>query len=194
MALWNQISSAGRALPRWARWTIALGAAYLVLRPKNASAARGGPYGPGPGQLPPPWLGRSEKCLATLQPEVAELARALVTRAAAVGIALAVTSCRRSLEAQDKLYQQGRTTDGKIVTNAPAGSSWHNYGRAFDVAVLTDEGQPSWPNDDSLWDVIGSIGTGLGLDWGGKFGDRPHFSYHPGLTMAQAKALGQAYA
>jgi len=35
----------------------------------------------------------------------------------------------RTWAEQDALYAQGRTAPGKIVTNAKAGQSYHNYGR-----------------------------------------------------------------
>jgi peptidoglycan L-alanyl-D-glutamate endopeptidase CwlK len=91
---------------------------------------------------------------------------------------------------QARLYAQGRTAPGAIVTKAQPGSSWHNFGLAFDVAPLVN-GRPAWPNDEALWDLIGRYGKAAGLDWGGDFltiKDRPHFEYHPGLTLAQARA------
>jgi len=42
----------------------------------------------------------------------------------------------RSNERQDELYAQGRTTEGRIVTNALPGQSFHNYGRAIDWVPL----------------------------------------------------------
>lgn len=49
----------------------------------------------------------------------------------------------RSFKDQEALYAQGRTIPGKIVTQAKAGLSYHNYGLACfsdDTEVLTDEG------------------------------------------------------
>lgn len=137
---------------------------------------------------PPPWLGLSDGCLSTLLPEVAELAVALITRAAAEGIPLVAVSCYRTAEKQAQLYAKGRTAEGKIVTNARPGYSWHNHRRAFDVAVLDAQGNPSWPNDTALWNRIGALGQSVGLSWGGDFGDRPHFDFHPDLTISQAYA------
>ena len=61
---------------------------------------------------------RSEKVIATLLPEVQPMARALVQKAAAVGISIKVISGLRTYAEQDALYAKGRTTPGTIVTNA----------------------------------------------------------------------------
>lgn len=50
-----------------------------------------------------------------------------------------LTCVHRSNEEQNTLYAQGRTTKGKIVTNAKAGQSKHNKkpSEAFDIGFLT---------------------------------------------------------
>lgn len=42
----------------------------------------------------------------------------------------------RTHERQQELYNQGRLTKGRIVTNAMPGQSFHQYGRAFDWVPL----------------------------------------------------------
>jgi peptidoglycan L-alanyl-D-glutamate endopeptidase CwlK len=59
------------------------------------------------------------------------------------GIDLLVTSTYRDNESQQALYEQGRTTAGKVVTNAKAGDSWHNWRCAVDVVPLVN-GKPDW--------------------------------------------------
>jgi len=80
---------------------------------------------------------------------------------------------------------------GCRITNARGGYSYHNYGLAFDVAVL-DRGTLSWidgvdvnDNDISDYEEIGNLGERLGLEWGGrwKFADMPHFQLSFGLTI-----------
>lgn len=140
-----------------------------------------------------PWSNREKEILKGLLPDVRERAELLVSQASASGIGLVLTSGRRSWQDQAKLYAQGRTDPGKIVTNAEPGESWHNYGRAFDVAIADALGRPTWPDDAATWGKIGEIGTQLGLSWGGSFGDRPHFSFRPpNYTFAQAAAAGEA--
>lgn len=138
----------------------------------------------------PRGLAQSERYITRLDPSIRNMARELLTRASNVGIDLVVTQGLRDNAEQQRLYDQGRTTEGPIVTNAPPGSSWHNFGLAFDVAVLSPEGKATWPNDSALWDRIGQLGKASGLTWGGDFAsikDRPHFEYHPGVTLADAR-------
>jgi len=133
----------------------------------------------------------SEERISTLHPRVAAMARDLVKRSSAEGMPIVVTQALRTLDEQAKLYAQGRTAPGAIVTNSPPGKSWHNFGLAFDIAPLDATGQPHWPNDDALWQKLGAIGKSLGLKWGGEFKsfpDRPHFEFHPGLTIEDAQA------
>lgn len=119
-------------------------------------------------------------------------ARDLLYRADAEGIRLVITQGLRSMKEQARLYAQGRTTPGPIVTNAPAGSSWHNFGLAIDVAPLDQWGKPHWPNDEALWTRIGEIGEAVGFEWGGRWPkpDRPHFQFRGGLTLNAAR-LGE---
>lgn len=107
-----------------------------------------------------------------------------------------VTETLRTKEEQDELYAQGRTKPGKIVTNAKGGDSFHNYGLAFDIALI-DRGKLNWNtgadiNDNDITDFfeIGEIGEKLGLEWGGrwKFKDMPHFQLTFGLSLADLKA------
>lgn len=44
---------------------------------------------------------------------------------------------------QDRLWQQGRTTPGRIVTHARAGQSAHNHHLALDFVPLVS-GKPDW--------------------------------------------------
>jgi hypothetical protein len=112
-----------------------------------------------------------------LKPELQSLAQKLIEQAKMQGINLIVTDTLRTKKQQEALYNQGRTTEGPIVTNAKPGTSLHEQGLAFDVAVLDKNGKPSWPNDINLWNLIGKIGLSLGLEWGGNFKspDYPHF-------------------
>lgn len=122
--------------------------------------------------------GRNQRVLSGLMPELKPLAQKLVETLAQQGINVVLTNGLRTMEEQEKLYQQGRTTKGGVVTNARPGNSKHNYGAAVDVAIINDKGQPSWPDDNELWEKIGIVGESLGLRWGGRwkgFTDRPHF-------------------
>jgi peptidoglycan L-alanyl-D-glutamate endopeptidase CwlK len=122
---------------------------------------------------------RSEKVIVTLLPEVQPYARALVTRATQHGITIKVISGLRTYEEQNDLFAQGRTRPGRIVTNARAGFSNHNFGIAFDIGVF--EGS-KYLDDSPKYKAVGVLGMDLGLEWGGNWKtivDQPHFQLRP---------------
>lgn len=126
---------------------------------------------------------QSESIISSLDTSMHSLAREMVASAAQEGIQLRITSGYRSPSSQDKIYQQGRTVEGPVVTNARPGYSKHNFGVAFDVAPIKD-GKVYYPNDTALWKRIGQIGKSLGLKWGGDWSkpDLLHFE-HPIFEM-----------
>ena len=97
--------------------------------------------------------------------------------AKAVGYDLRITAGFRSLAEQKAIYDQGRTENGDIVSEAPPGHSLHNYGYAVDVADET----AGYKLD---WQKLVRIGAYCGLESGGD-GDLPHFEYRGGLTTDQ---------
>ena len=122
---------------------------------------------------------RSEKTIATLLPEVQPLARAIVQKAASVGITIKIISGLRTYAEQDALYAKGRTEPGPIVTKAKGGYSNHNFGIAFDIGVF--EGSKYLP-DSPKYKAVGALGVDLGLEWGGNWKtivDQPHYQLRP---------------
>jgi len=122
--------------------------------------------------------------LALLKPKVRALAQELMSLCQQFGCPILIIQTFRTIEEQDALYAKGRTAPGKIVTRAKGGSSLHNYGVAFDFAPIV-EGRPNWKRLD-LFDRVGVIGEGLGLEWGGRwvtFKDRPHFQFRMGYRL-----------
>lgn len=122
---------------------------------------------------------RSEKNIATLLVEVQPYARALVQKAALAGIQIKIINGFRTYAEQDKLYAQGRTTPGDIVTNARGGYSNHNFAIAFDIGVF--EGS-KYLSDSAKYKAVGVLGEELGLEWGGNWKtivDQPHFQLRP---------------
>jgi peptidoglycan L-alanyl-D-glutamate endopeptidase CwlK len=92
----------------------------------------------------------------------------------------------RSIERQNQLYAQGRTTAGNIVTNAKGGESFHNYGVAVDF-VFRKEGYNA---TQAQWQTLGNVGKSHGFEWGGSpewikagLNDRPHFEMKLGYTL-----------
>lgn len=90
-----------------------------------------------------------------------------------------LTCVHRFNAEQDQLYAQGRTTKGKIVTNAKAGQSKHNSlpSKAIDIGFITVNKQLSW--DGKLFKKYADIIKTKGIKWGGDFqsikGDAPHY-------------------
>ena len=138
------------------------------------------------------------RSLADLHPHVRDMAARFELEATAAGIPFAVTFTLRSMETQAALYAQGRTKPGKVVTNARAGYSFHNFGLALDVVPLELLKLPNWgdnPHDqahaNALWAKLGAIGKAIGFRWGGDFKsikDRPHFEWSGDLALADLRA------
>lgn len=127
-----------------------------------------------------------------LLPPVAERANEFLAKCHNAGIEVLVTSTYRDLEAQERLYAQGRWIPGQIVTYAKPGDSWHNWRRAFDIVPLRN-GKPVWSIrglDKTLWLQVGELGTSCGLEWGGNWQRHPdyaHFQDRLGATVYKLK-------
>lgn len=121
-----------------------------------------------------------------LRPEVQEMALQFLQECARRGLLLRITSTLRTFDEQRSLYAQGRTAPGPVVTAAPPGYSYHNFGLAFDVCQI---GHDPFPESEGFWDRLGDIGESLGLAWGGrwKHPDRPHFEWHGAGTLADLR-------
>jgi len=136
------------------------------------------------------WDYHTNKRINTLHPLVRNLATEFINRAEKeLGIKLRVTSALRTWDEQKKLYNQGRSTPGKIVTWVGPGGSYHNYGLAIDVVEIKN-GQPIWNNPN--WDKIGRLGKQLGFEWGGDWSknlDRPHFQMTFGMKTSELAAM-----
>lgn len=98
-----------------------------------------------------------------LSPECEKKAEQFLALCSQEGYNLKITSGYRSQEEQDKLYAQGRTTPGKIVTWTK--NSKHTKRIAFDVAF---SGTNPYPKNFD-WEKIGIIGEKVGFKWGGRF-------------------------
>lgn len=120
-----------------------------------------------------------------LHPDVQPLCREFMRRCELAGLDILITCTWRSGDEQNRLYAQGRTVPGAIVTRARAGQSAHNAtlngvpaARAFDIVPLVD-GLPVWDAGHPAWQQAGQIGMELGLKWygapGAEFREMPHF-------------------
>jgi peptidoglycan L-alanyl-D-glutamate endopeptidase CwlK len=132
----------------------------------------------------------SDRRISTLHPLVIGKAKELIIRAEKeLGIKLRVTSALRTWAEQTNLYAKGRTTPGKKVTNAKAGSSYHNFGLAIDVVEIKN-GKALWRNPN--WNKIAELGKSIGFEWGGdwkSFKDKPHFQLTFGKSLAVLREL-----
>lgn len=95
-----------------------------------------------------------------------------------------ITFGLRTMQEQQALYNQGRTTPGNIVTNAKPGASYHNWGLAIDFALIVDGKTVSWDinrdfDGDHMpdWMEVVNIFKKSGWEWGGNWTslkDYPH--------------------
>lgn len=145
---------------------------------------------------PSPLEALNARRLAQLHPLLAERGLELLNQCASDGLVLLVTQTLRTYEEQEALYAKGRTKKpiGKphIVTYANAGFSWHNFGLAFDVAVLDSSGKMNWDYKHPGWARTGAIGKSLGLEWGGdwtRLKDYPHFEYTAELSLKDCRNM-----
>ena len=132
---------------------------------------------------------KNSRDLADLLPIVAARAANFISACKAQGIDVLITSTLRDAESQNALYAQGRTRPGKVVTNARAGQSWHNYGCAFDFVPIVN-GKAQW-DDTRTFERCGAIAEGQGLEWAGRwrsFKELAHCQYTGGLTLADLQA------
>lgn len=81
------------------------------------------------------------------------------------GITVTVTSTRRDLDQQRRLYEAYKSGRSRFPA-APPGRSTHGLGIAFDLHL-----------DPPLYNVVGPIWESLGYTWGGRFRDPIHFDF-----------------
>lgn len=140
---------------------------------------------------------RSLTNLNTLHPKFRPSAIAAFTEAQAAmpeGVQIIAVCGLRTFDESAAIYAQGRTTPGPIVTKATAGQSYHNYGLAFDFAMITNG------KDDNVvgpnWMKVVAIMEKYGMFWGGNFPegfhDNPHFENRYGYNWRDLLAKHNA--
>lgn len=131
----------------------------------------------------------ASRSLQDLQPAFAEKAGRVLRRCEELGVKLVVTCTWRTNSEQAKLYAQGRTAPGKVVTWANAGQSPHNYGLAMDVVPVRD-GKAIWDASDEAWKIYGQVVRSEGLEWAGdwvkKKREMPHCQMPEWRTLVEA--------
>ncbi|MGM7723086.1 M15 family metallopeptidase [Metabacillus sp. Hm71] len=148
---------------------------------------------PGPSDHQVEYEVNAETLPNALHPIVAKKVEVLKEKTAEKEITILITDDYRSFEEQDKLYDKGRRTPGKVVTHLEGGESYHNYGLAVDFALQLENGNVIWDteydgngNGQSDWFEVAEFAKELGFHWGGDwngFKDYPHLQMDFGLTI-----------
>ena len=109
----------------------------------------------------------------------------------------------RSFDQQKHLWDEGRDAagnvidEGRIVTHAAPGHSWHEFGCATDVCPSSLILIPGWSPNSARWQVLGTLGEAQGLTWGGRWAkmkDLPHFQLTGKLPVSPDNATRELYA
>lgn len=98
------------------------------------------------------------------------------------GKILSMTCGLRTMGEQADLFNQGRISAGKIITNARPGTSAHNFAVAADMCFREGDGYTDMP-----WEKVCELAEKQGLTSGATFkklADRDHVECLYGLTMA----------
>ncbi|MEC0242756.1 M15 family metallopeptidase [Paenibacillus dokdonensis] len=142
---------------------------------------------------------KSTPALYNLNRAVQYAAEKLIERCFEREVEIRITWGFRTAAQQQDMYNQGRTAASKskgekVVTNAKAGRSNHNYGLAIDF-VLTKGGYDMKADNDhdgiADWIEVVTQAKLLGFAWGGdwkSFKDYPHFEIMFGLNIDQLQA------
>ena len=111
-----------------------------------------------------------------LREDVRGAVKIFLARCEAAGMDVLITNTLRDDEYQAKLYAQGRTTPGSIVTNSKT-TTFHGAGLAFDICKNVKGHEY---DDLAFFSSCAKIGKEIGFSWGGdwkSFVDRPHFQW-----------------
>ena len=114
--------------------------------------------------------------ITLLHPEVQVIIPKFLEECKKRGLIVKTTDTVRTKQEQDKLYAQGRTEAGKIVTWVKYPYSNHNWGMAFDIC--RNDGKGAYNDSDNWFRKVGEVGKKFGLEWGGDWKgtpDKPHF-------------------
>ncbi len=119
----------------------------------------------------------SDKLLG-VHPVLIAKVQAIIAAMGELGFVMLVTDGVRTVQDQQRLFAQGRTAPGRIVTQADGVENRSNHqphadglGHAVDMTFVGPGGHPIW-DDLSPWNLYGEMCKALGLRWGG---DDPAF-------------------
>lgn len=130
---------------------------------------------------------RTEICIRMLLPDAQKAARKFMDIAQSVnfGHTVKIICGTRTYREQATIFAQGRTRQGKIVTKAGPGQSYHNFGVAWDVGVFdgaeyVDDERPY----RALVKVIKERAPEIQCGVGPGFIDLPHYQTVKNGTIA----------
>ena len=104
------------------------------------------------------------------------------------GLTFRIVQGFRSFADQQAIYDQGRTTPGKIVTWAKAGQSYHCYGMAADIVPfrIGSDTELDWGyNFQTIRQTAIDNGLTCGMDWPKPKTDLDHFQNSFGYTWQE---------
>jgi len=134
-----------------------------------------------------------------LHPLIRESVLAALEKCWSSGLRVRITQGLRTIAEQNSLYSIGRTSPGRVVTNAKGGHSYHNYGLAVDFCLIRYDKSASFSETEDVnrdgrndWPQVVEIFKAEGFEWGGDFKsirDTPHFQKSFGKSTAELLAL-----
>jgi peptidoglycan L-alanyl-D-glutamate endopeptidase CwlK len=138
-----------------------------------------------------------------LHPDIRDATTQVLSTLQQQGINVEIYSSLRTIEEQNALYQIGRDEDGNDIegerrpTQAQGGSSYHNYGLAFDVEIyVTNEAGRTvkdWGFEGSNWQTtiaaMEDAGFTAGYRWPGEQYDPVHFQNSFGFSTNELMNL-----
>lgn len=132
--------------------------------------------------------------ITLLHPKLQRILKQLKSVCDDHGLSFIVTDGFRTKGDQDKLYAQGRTASGSIVTNSRYPDSHHCWGIAFDFCRAIKGLE--YENSDHFFEQVAQIGKSMGLAWGGdwsSFRDMPHLYLREFSPDGTCKLLKEQY-
>jgi peptidoglycan LD-endopeptidase CwlK len=128
--------------------------------------------------------------LAHCHPLLLPKVQAWLRAAKDAGLDPLITCTYRPQSEQDKLYAQGRTTPGKVVTWTR--HSNHSFALGNTPSSLAIDfvpivyGKAVWTANHPHWKALGALAAAQGLVWGGNFLKTKDF---PHIELANAREL-----
>lgn len=133
--------------------------------------------------------------LAQVHPKLQALVKQMDVQLESRGIVFRIVQGLRTWAQQQALYDQGRKTSGQVVTDAPPGYSYHEYGTAVDLIPGLrgkDMWAPNWEPTSPDFQLMIKTGIDLGLVSGFTWvhiKDYPHFQLGGGLPDSPTEEM-----